>query len=84
MSYPKVMIRLFICYLLDPTSLWVVLPICSLIFSELSVRTKIEVSSLAPEHVIKPGELRFSIKLPVDWQSPIGRLCSDQADQLHF
>jgi hypothetical protein len=29
---------------------------------------KIEVSSLAPEHVIKPGELWFLIGLPVDWK----------------
>jgi hypothetical protein len=48
------------------------------------VWTKIEVSSLAPEHVIKPGELRFRIGLPMDWQSSIERLCSDQVDQLHF
>jgi hypothetical protein len=41
-----------------------------------------EVSSLAPQHVIKPGELRFSIRLSVDWKSPIGCLCSNQADQL--
>jgi hypothetical protein len=46
------------------------------------VRVKIEVSSLTPEHVIKPGELRFLIGLPVDWKSPIGRLRSNQADQL--
>jgi hypothetical protein len=38
--------------------------------------------SLAPEYVIKPGELRFPIELPVDWKSPIGRLYSNQADQL--
>jgi hypothetical protein len=43
------------------------------------VRVKIEVS---PEHVIKPGELRFPIGPPVDWKSPIGRLRSNQADQL--
>jgi hypothetical protein len=43
---------------------------------------KIEVSSLAPEHVIKPSELRFPIRLPVDWKSPIGRLRSSQTDQL--
>jgi hypothetical protein len=48
------------------------------------VWAKIEVSSLAPEHVIKPGKLRFPIGLPTDWQSSIERLCSDQADQLHF
>jgi hypothetical protein len=41
---------------------------------------KIEVSSLAPKHVINPGELRFSIGLPADWQSPIGPLCSNQAE----
>jgi hypothetical protein len=27
---------------------------------------KIEVSSLAPEHIINPGELRFPIGLPTD------------------
>jgi hypothetical protein len=70
--------------LLGPTSLWVVLPIYSLIFSGPLVQAKIEVSSLAPEHVVKPGELRFPIGLPVDWQSLIGCLCSDQVDQLHF
>jgi hypothetical protein len=48
------------------------------------VHAKCEVSSLALEHAIKPGELRFPIGLPADWQSPIGHLCSDQADQLHF
>jgi hypothetical protein len=48
------------------------------------VQAKIEVSSLAPKHIIKPCELWFLIGLPVDWQSPIGRLCSDQPDQLHF
>jgi hypothetical protein len=37
---------------------------------------KIEVSSLAPEHVINPDELRFLIGLPTDWQSPIEPLCS--------
>jgi hypothetical protein len=46
------------------------------------VRVKIEVSPLAPEHAIKPGELRFPIGLPVDWKSPIGRLRLNQADQL--
>jgi hypothetical protein len=46
------------------------------------VQAKNELSSLAPEHVIKLGELRFP--LPADWQSPLGRLCLDQADQLHF
>jgi hypothetical protein len=40
------------------------------------------VSSLAPEHVIKPGKLRFPIGLPVDWKSPIERFRSNQADQL--
>jgi hypothetical protein len=45
------------------------------------VRVKIEVSSLSPKHVIKSGELRFPIGLPVDWKSPIGRLRSNQADQ---
>jgi hypothetical protein len=45
---------------------------------------KIKVSSLAPKHVIIPGELRFPIGLPVDWQSLIGPLCSNQAEQLHI
>jgi hypothetical protein len=38
----------------------------SLIFSVPLVRAKIEVSSLAPEHVINSGELQFLIGLPVD------------------
>jgi hypothetical protein len=46
------------------------------------VQVKIEVSSLASEHVIKPDELRFPIGLPVDWKSPIERLRSNQVDQL--
>jgi hypothetical protein len=46
------------------------------------VQVKIEVSSLAPEHVIKPDELRFLIGLLVDWKSPIERLRSNQADRL--
>jgi hypothetical protein len=45
------------------------------------VQVEIEVSSLAPEHVIKSSELQFPIGLPVDWKSPIGRLRSNQADQ---
>jgi hypothetical protein len=45
-----------------------------MIFSGPLIQAKIEVSSLAPEHIIKPGELWF----------PVGRLCSDQADELHF
>jgi hypothetical protein len=45
------------------------------------VRVKIEVSSLAPEHIIKPGELWVLIGLPVDWKSLIRRLHSNQADQ---
>jgi hypothetical protein len=53
-----------------------------LIFSGPLVQTKNEISSLAPEHIIKHGELRLLIELPVDWQSPIRRLCLDQADQL--
>jgi hypothetical protein len=52
-----------------------------LIFSGPLVRVKIEVSSLAPERIIKPGELRLPIGLPVDWKSTIERLCSNQADQ---
>jgi hypothetical protein len=35
---------------------------------------KIKVSSLAPEHIINPGELQF----------PIGPLCSNQAERLHL
>jgi hypothetical protein len=46
------------------------------------VRVKIEVSSLAHEHVIKTSELQFSIGLPMDWKSPIGRLRLNQPDQL--
>jgi hypothetical protein len=68
--------------LVGPTSLWADLPVRSLIFSGLLVRVKIEVSSLAPEHVIKPGELWFLIRLLVDWKSWIGHLRSNQADQL--
>jgi hypothetical protein len=41
---------------------------------------KNELSSLAPEHVINSSELRFLIGLPADWQSPIGLLCSNQAE----
>jgi hypothetical protein len=84
MSYPEVTIELCICCFLGPTSLCVVLPIWYLIFSGPLVRTKIEVSSLTPEHIIKSDELRFSIGLPTDWQSLIGRLCLNQADQLYF
>jgi hypothetical protein len=79
-SYPGVIIELFICCLLGPTSSWVVLPTWSLIFSGPPVQATFQVSSLALEHVIKPGELRFLIGLPTDWQSTIGRLCSNQAD----
>jgi hypothetical protein len=46
------------------------------------VRVKIEVSSLASKHVIKPGGLRFPIGLQVDCKSPIERLRSNQTDQL--
>jgi hypothetical protein len=60
------------------------MPARSLIFSEPPIQAKFEVSSLAPEHVIKPGKLQFLIELPTDWQSPIKRLWSDQTDQLHF
>jgi hypothetical protein len=45
---------------------------------------KIEVSSLAPEHVINHGKFRFSIGLPADWQSPIGPLYSNQVERLHL
>jgi hypothetical protein len=53
-----------------------------LIFNSPLVRVKIEILSLAPEHVIKPGKLRFLVGLLVDWKSPIERLHSNQADQL--
>jgi hypothetical protein len=43
---------------------------------------KIELSSLAPEHVINPSELRFLIGLSADWQSPIRPLCSNQVERL--
>ncbi len=43
---------------------------------------EIEVSSPAPEHVIKPDKLRFLIGLPIHWKSPIRRLHSNQAGQL--
>jgi hypothetical protein len=45
---------------------------------------KIEVSSLAPEHVINHGELQFPIGLLADWQSPIGPLYLNQAERLHL
>jgi hypothetical protein len=48
------------------------------------VQVKIEVSSLAPEHVIKPGKLQFPIGLPMNWKSPIGRLHLNQANQLSW
>jgi hypothetical protein len=82
MSYLEVTIGLLIFYLLGPTSLWANLPISSLIFSGPIVQVKIEVSSLAPEHVIKAGEFWFLIGLPVDCKSPIGRLRSNQTNQL--
>jgi hypothetical protein len=41
---------------------------------------KIEVSSLAPKHIINPGELQFQIGLPADWQSSIEPLCLNQAE----
>jgi hypothetical protein len=44
------------------------------------IQAKFDVSSLAPEHIINSDELQFLIGLPADWQSPIGCLCSDQAD----
>jgi hypothetical protein len=65
------------CCLLDPTSLCDILSVWSLICIGPMVQAKTEVLSLALEHVIEPGELRFSIELLADWQSPIGRLCSD-------
>jgi hypothetical protein len=66
MNYPEVSIGLFVCCLLDPTSVCVVMSVYFLIFSGSLVQTKIEVSSLVPEHVIKPAELRFPIGLPTD------------------
>jgi hypothetical protein len=72
------MIGLFTYCLLGPISSWVILSVRSLIFSGPLVWEKIEVLSLALKHIIKPNEPQFP--LPVDWQSPIGRLCSDQAD----
>jgi hypothetical protein len=76
------MIGLFICYLLDPTSSWAFcLPdVWSSVGSWFG---EIEVSSLAPKHIINPGELKFPIGLPTDWQSPIGPLCLNQAEWLH-
>jgi hypothetical protein len=68
--------------LLVGPNLFMSLSASSLIFSVLLVRVKIEVSSLVPEHVVEPGELRFPIGLPVDWKSSIGHLHSNQADQL--
>jgi hypothetical protein len=62
-SYPGVTIELFICCLLGPICLWAVLPAWSLIFSGPPVQAKNEVSSLALEHIIKPGELRVLIRL---------------------
>jgi hypothetical protein len=77
------MIGVFICYLLDPTSSWAFcLPdVWSLVGSWFG---EIEASSLATKHIINPGELRFPIGLPTDWQSPIGLLCSNQAEWLHL
>jgi hypothetical protein len=66
MSYSGFTIGLFIRCLLGPTSLWAVLYVWSLIFDGSLVQAKIEVLSLAPEHVIKTGKLRFLIGLPVD------------------
>jgi hypothetical protein len=76
------MIR-FLCYLLCLIFSWVVLCGWSFIFSA-SGPEKIEVSSLAPKHIINPDELWFLIGLPTDWQSPIGPLCSNQAEWLHL
>jgi hypothetical protein len=66
MNYPEVSIGLFVCCLLGPTSICVVMSVCFLIFSGSLVQAKIEVSSLAPEYIIKPVELRFPIGLPTD------------------
>jgi hypothetical protein len=84
MSYPGVTIGLFLCYLLGPTSSWAVMHTWSLIFNGPLVWVKLEMPLLAPEHIIKLGEHQFLIGLPMDWQSPIGRLCPDQVDQLLF
>jgi hypothetical protein len=81
MSYLRVRIELFICNLLGPTSSCVVLPAWSLIFRGGDLG-KIDVSSLASEHIINPDELRFPIELPADWQSPIKPLCSNQVERL--
>jgi hypothetical protein len=45
---------------------------------------KIEILSLAPEHIINPDELQFLIGLPTDWQSLIEPLYSNQAERLHL
>jgi hypothetical protein len=66
MSYPEVTIRLFIFYLPSPTFSWAILPVWYLIFNGSLVWVKIEVSPLAPEHVINPDDLRFLIGLPTD------------------
>jgi hypothetical protein len=55
MSYPEIIIELFICHLLGSTSSWDVLTVWSLILSGPLVQEKIKVSSLAAEHVIKPA-----------------------------
>jgi hypothetical protein len=83
-SYPRVTIRIFICYLLGTTSSWAILAAWSLIFSGPLVQANIEVSSLALEHVINPGELWFPIGLSADWQSLIRPFCSNQAKRLHL
>jgi hypothetical protein len=62
----------------------VVLSDWSFTFSGPWVQTKIEELLPAPEHIINPDKLRFLIRLPADWQSPIGPLYSDQADRLHI
>jgi hypothetical protein len=79
MSYPGVTIKFFICYWLGLTSLWAILVVWSLILSGSLVRVKIEVSALAPEHIINPGELQFLIGILADWQSSIRLLCLNQA-----
>jgi hypothetical protein len=45
---------------------------------------KIKMSSLAPEHGINSGKLRFPIGLSTDWQSLIEPLCLNQAERLHL
>jgi hypothetical protein len=45
---------------------------------------KIELSPLAPEHIINPGEFRFPIGLLADWQPSIRPLSLNQTERLHL